>query len=141
MTPIDDLKRLLAAATKQAPLPWDEDRVGTEDGYGRYWSREIIAANDRTVCDMQNADVGEIHAEDDEDGSYRWDTVAASNAALIVAAVNAMPELIALREKVERIRTAVELVEIGSSVGMLSAKMRIAVALDQIASILKEPTP
>ena len=24
---------------KQAPLPWDEDRVGTEDGYGRYWSR------------------------------------------------------------------------------------------------------
>lgn len=131
MTPIDDLKRLLAAATKQAPLPWDEDRVGTEDGYGRYWSREIIAANDRTVCDMQNADVGEIHAEDDEDGSYRWDTVAASNAALIVAAVNAMPELIALREKLIRI-VQWNMIQLASVDPQMS---------DDLAVILKEPTP
>lgn len=112
MTPTDELKRLLAAATKG---PWKSKKSVHGSDY-RYV--QIGKDDNYTTLELKPAD-----------------------AALIVAAVNAMPELIALREKMERIMTAVESVEIDSSVGMLSAKMKIAVALDQIAAILKEPTP
>ena len=73
---------------EQANLPWSEDLIETEDSYGKYYSRHVLDAKGRAVCDMQNSDVAEIHEDWDENGCVRTDLVAAQHAALIVKAVN-----------------------------------------------------
>jgi len=81
---------------EQANLPWSEDLIETEDSYGKYYSRHVLDAKGRAVCDMQNSDVAEIHEDWDENGCVRTDLVAAQHAALIVKAVNSHAALKAI---------------------------------------------
>lgn len=103
--PLDEVKGLLEKAT---PGPWEEDRCETEDGYGKFWSRNVFDMNGKTICDMTNSDAGEVHTEYDEDGAYRFDPIAAANARLIAltptiaaAWVEAVGEIERLRERLE----------------------------------------
>lgn len=89
----------------ETPTPWEDERFETEDSYGKYYSRQIIGADGRVVCDMQNSDAAEIHedwSDADDGGSVcdRYDLTAVQNAALIVRAVNGHAALRAALESI-----------------------------------------
>ncbi len=95
------LRELLAKAT---PGPWEVDTEKSEGNYGSgpdchsgfQVSAIIGGADGKTLFDALNSDACIVDEEGpDEDGYYyAWDTVSDTNAALIVAAVNALPKLL-----------------------------------------------
>ena len=82
---MEDLKKLLAAAT---PGPWEVSER-TKD-----WRPQVVSTEHGPICTMHIPEVGD----------------ADSNAALIVAAVNALPELV---ERVKRYEAALKKIDAG----------------------------
>ena len=123
----DELERLLAAAT---PGPWFVETDRSEGEYGSgpdttvgYDAFQICAEGPgpyheqlRVLFDSHNSTVSEIAEESWSDehggGVDAWDAIAKANAALIVAAVNELPNLIATAKahaaEVEALREALE---------------------------------
>lgn len=91
----DELKRLMEAAT---PGPWEIDAVTVHPVDGptqRYLYLTATGAGSGDIADLYHIQSGYHHKHN-----------SAANAALIVAAVNALPELLALREENERLKAA-----------------------------------
>lgn len=115
-----NLRELIAAATPgpwTIELDWNEDGEygpGSDPGRG-FWDHTIVDGQGRSLFDSANSTAKCIEEEwPDEDGHVNaWDATGKANAALIVAAVNALPalldELDALRVKVAEAREVVEM--------------------------------
>lgn len=96
-----DLRKLLEAATKG---PWDYDTTMTEGEYGDggpdshvgFKQFVIVNENGDTICDTTNRDgsLVEVVEHLDGDGWDARDVLGEHDAALIVAAVNALPALL-----------------------------------------------
>jgi len=105
---LDTLDALLAKAT---PGTWEVDTERNEDGaygsgpdHGTGYDDFVIGTEVRgkwqTLLCTDNATEKLINEDYDEDYHRAWDRVGEANTALVVAAVNALPRLIAaLREK------------------------------------------
>lgn len=100
---LDKLEGLIAKAT---PGPWEDDHEKNEGSYGLgddihegYNSAVILGPDGKRLFDAQSSDAAHIHEDAgvDEIGPYHsaWDETSIRNAELIVAAVNALPALIA----------------------------------------------
>ena len=94
MTSTDELERLLAEATNR---PW---KMNTADKTGEDW---LIAS-----LGNSNEDGFDYIVTTDRVRASELDGDAKADAALIVAAVNALPELVALRKEVGRLRAELE---------------------------------
>lgn len=100
-----DLRKLLDAATKG---PWDYDTTMTEGEYGDggpdshvgFKQFVIVNENGDTICDTTNRDgsLVEVVEHLDGDGWDARDVLGEHDAALIVAAVNALPALLNIVE-------------------------------------------
>jgi NADPH-dependent ferric siderophore reductase len=91
---IDDLKKLLAAAT---PGPWHvgHNELGDPQGPMSIWPDTSMVGAVIARCGPQGMSQG-------------WFEQPAKDAALIVAAVNALPELLAMAEENARLREALQ---------------------------------
>lgn len=96
---LDALERLHQAATTG---PWEPDCVRYDGCYGAgedvqegYIGRRMFGPEGQDLFDSGNSDAACIHEEMDEDGVYAWDEIAKRNFALIAAARNALPDLLA----------------------------------------------
>lgn len=103
MTDIEKLKELEATATKG---PWETDDTESDGEYGigddthSGFRASTIEAPDGhggyvVLFDSLNSTASLIEEDHDEDGHIAWDEVARKNAAFIVAARNALPDLLA----------------------------------------------
>ena len=108
-----DLRKLLEAATKG---PWDYDTTMTEGEYGDggpdshvgFKQFVIVNENGDTICDTTNRDgsLVEVVEHLDDDGWDARDVLGEHDAALIVAAVNALPALLDVVEAAKRSQVA-----------------------------------
>ena len=91
----DELEKLLADAT---PLPW---RQGQPDSRKVHPHWRDSDGNDRDDCLHKNGWAKTIATVGKEEGDWRDALRQHADAALIVAAVNALPELLAMARRVE----------------------------------------
>jgi cell division protein ZapA (FtsZ GTPase activity inhibitor) len=98
----DELEKLLADAT---PLPW---RQGQPDSRKVHPHWRDSDGNDRDDCLHKNGWAKTIATVGKEEGDWRDALRQHADAALIVAAVNALPELLAMAEENARLREALQ---------------------------------
>ena len=101
----DELEKLLADAT---PLPW---RQGQPDSRKVHPHWRDSDGNDRDDCLHKNGWAKTIATVGKEEGDWRDALRQHADAALIVAAVNALPELLAMAEENARLRAALKRAE------------------------------
>jgi len=96
------LRELLAKAT---PGPWEVDTIENDGAYGSgpdavhgFKSPVMLDAEGKALFDAYNSDLIEVHEEYDEDSCHAWDEQGRANFALVAAAVNALPDLLATIE-------------------------------------------
>jgi hypothetical protein len=95
----DELEKLLADAT---PLPW---RQGQPDSRKVHPHWRDSDGNDRDDCLHKNGWAKTIATVGKEEGDWRDALRQHADAALIVAAVNALPELLAMVKRLEEALT------------------------------------
>jgi hypothetical protein len=76
----------------------------THEGYATYF---IATPQDGKIVDALNSDVGCVHEEHDEDGTFAWDDVAKNNMEFIAAAHSAIPALVAENERLREVLRAI----------------------------------
>ena len=101
---MEDLKKLLAAAT---PGPWEVSERAKD------WRPQVVSTEHGPICTMHIPEVGD----------------ADPNAALICAAVNALPELLAIKAERDRAQRACE--QMGKRI----------TSLESLISVLLENNP
>ena len=95
----DGLRKMMASAAMALPLETDTEHNEGDYGSGDesssgFKSYAIFDATGKKLFDSLNSDAIEVHEEFDDDGCYAWDETSRRYAKLIVAAVNALPDLI-----------------------------------------------
>lgn len=112
------LCELGALRERATPGVWSSDHVGEHSGHGDMLRHAAIGSTGRTLFDTLNAGEREITTNPDDDGGvYYTDPIGQANVELVVALVNALPELTAAlrsqsRALAEREETIGELLKV-----------------------------
>ena len=121
---LDELDRLAKAAT---PGPWSVDSFHNEGAYGNgphtsegFNSYAVGCGPDskwKTIVDTLNSDIATVEIEYDEGQTHAWDEVGRPNTTYIVAACNALPELVAeIRRLQSEMRLQKRIAEMSASI-------------------------